>query len=144
MLILTFELYNAFAYTGIFVYPFCFRLTCRYIYGMLLFYAKVLFSIKQKNKSWKNLFYLLLLFGCLRLLQVLFSRKSCHFILVTKFGRLIKSNNKFISRAALLVIIYKSKQCIWTSDFKLSYLAMLGLFIFTQTDICLILFQNIN
>lgn len=129
------ELYNAFAYTGILHILSVSGLHVGIIYGMLVFFLSF---IKDKNKQikigkfvftvgfiWIFTFVTGFSAACVRA-AILFS--------LMNFGKLIKehvTNLNLLAGAALLQLLIDPNN-LFDIGFQLSYLAMLGLFIFTK------------
>ncbi len=127
------DLYNAFAYTGVLHILSVSGLHVGIIYGMLLFFLSF---IKDKNmgiKMGKFIFILIAIWGFAFItgLSVACIRAAILFTLLN-YGRL---NREYISQlnllcgAALLQLII-NPYSLFDIGFQLSYLAMLGLFIF--------------
>lgn len=127
------ELYNAFAYTGILHILSVSGLHVGIIYGMLVF---LLSFIKDKNKKIKVAKFLFILifiwlFAFVTGLSAACVRAAILFSLLN-YGKLNKehvSNLNLLAGAALLQILLDPNN-IFDIGFQLSYLAMLGLFIF--------------
>lgn len=129
------ELYNAFAYTGILHILSVSGLHVGIIYGMLIF---LLSFIKDKNRKIKIgkfifIFSFIWLFTFVTGFSAACVRAAILFSLLN-FGRLSKehvSNLNLLAGAALLQILI-DPATVFDIGFQLSYLAMLGLFIFTK------------
>lgn len=127
------ELYNAFAYTGILHILSVSGLHVGIIYGMLIF---LLSFIKDKNKKIKIIKFIFI-FCCIWLFTfVTGSSTACVraaiLFSLLNFGKLSKehvNNLNLLSGAALLQILIDPNN-VFDIGFQLSYLAMLGLFIF--------------
>ncbi len=129
------ELYNAFAYTGILHILSVSGLHVGIIYGMLLF---LLSFIPDKNRRIKIgkfafIFCFIWLFTFVTGFSAACVRAAILFSLLN-FGQLTKehtNNLNLLAGAALLQLLINPNN-IFDIGFQLSYLAMLGLFIFTQ------------
>ena len=129
------ELYNAFAYTGILHILSVSGLHVGIIYGMLVF---LLSFIKDKNKKIKIvkfvfIFCFIWLFTFVTGFSAACVRAAILFSLLN-FGKLSKenvSNLNLLAGAAILQILIDPNN-VFDIGFQLSYLAMLGLFIFTK------------
>lgn len=127
------ELYNAFAYTGILHILSVSGLHVGIIYSLLIF---MLSFIKDKNKKIKIakfifIFLCIWLFAFITGLSAACVRAAILFSLLN-FGKLNKehvSNLNLLAGAALLQILLDPNN-VFDIGFQLSYLAMLGLFIF--------------
>ncbi len=139
------ELYNAFAYTGIMHILSVSGLHVGIIYAMLLFFLSF---IKDKNKKIKIgkfifIFCFIWLFAFVTGLSSACVRAAILFSLLN-FGKLNKehvSNLNLLAGAALLQILIDPNN-VYDIGFQLSYLAMLGLFIFYKPIHALFFFQN--
>ncbi len=129
------ELYNAFAYTGIMHILSVSGLHVGIIYGMLLFFLSF---IKDKNKKIKIakfafVFLFIWLFAFVTGLSPACVRAAILFSLLN-FGRLTNENTNginLLSGAAIIQLLI-DPNALFDIGFQLSYLAMLGLFIFTN------------
>jgi competence protein ComEC len=139
------ELYNAFAYTGILHILSVSGLHVGIIYGMLVF---LLSFIKDKNKKIKIIKFIFI-FCCIWIFTFVtgFSaacvRAAILFSLLN-FGKLSKehvNNLNLLAGAALLQILIDPNS-VFDIGFQLSYLAMLGLFIFYKPIYALIYHPN--
>lgn len=127
------DLYNAFAYTGILHILSVSGLHVGIIYGMLLFFLSF---IKDKNKKIKIakfifIFCFIWLFAFVTGLSAACVRAAILFSLLN-YGKLNKehvSNLNLLAGSALLQILIDPNN-VFDIGFQLSYLAMLGLFIF--------------
>lgn len=127
------DLYNAFAYTGIMHILSVSGLHVGIIYAMLLFFLSF---IKDKNKKIKIakfifIFCFIWLFAFVTGLSSACVRAAILFSLLN-FGKLNKehvSNLNLLAGAALLQLLIDPNN-VYDIGFQLSYLAMLGLFIF--------------
>lgn len=139
------ELYDAFAFTGIIHILSVSGLHVGIIYGMLLFFLSF---IKDRNKQIKIAkFIFISLFIWMFTFVTGFSaacvRAAILFTLLN-YGKLNKenvSNLNILAGAALLQLLI-DPQNIFDIGFQLSYLAMLGLFIFTKPIYTLFYFPN--
>ena len=127
------ELYNAFAYTGILHILSVSGLHVGIIYGMLLF---LLSFIKDKNKKIKIAKFIFIvsciwLFAFVTGLSAACVRAAILFSLLN-YGKLNKEhvNNLNLLAGAALIQILIDPNNVFDIGFQLSYLAMLGLFIF--------------
>lgn len=129
------ELYNAFAYTGIMHILSVSGLHVGIIYGMLLFFLNFIKDRNQKIKIAKFIFVFLFIWmfafvtgfspACVRA-AILFS--------LLNFGNLMKENYSslnLLAGAAFLQLLINPNS-IFEIGFQLSYLAMLGLILFTK------------
>ncbi len=129
------ELYNAFAYTGILHILSVSGLHVGIIYGMLVF---LLSFIKDKNKKIRIakfifIFCFIWLFTFVTGFSSACVRAAILFSLLN-FGKLKNenvSNLNLLAGAAILQILIDPNN-VFDIGFQLSYLAMLGLFIFTK------------
>lgn len=129
------ELYNAFAYTGILHILSVSGLHVGIIYGMLLFFLSFIPDKNRKIKVGKFIF----IFGFIWVFTFVtgFSaacvRAAILFSLLN-FGRLSKEhvNNLNLLAGAALIQLLMNPNNLFDIGFQLSYLAMLGLFIFTN------------
>mgnify|MGYP000868067824 FL=1 len=129
------ELYNAFAYTGILHILSVSGLHVGIIYGMLLFFLSFIPDRNRKIKISKFIFIFCFIWiftfvtgfssACVRA-AILFS--------LLNFGRLSKENvnNLNLLAGAALIQLLMNPNNLFDIGFQLSYLAMLGLFIFTN------------
>jgi competence protein ComEC len=129
------ELYNAFAYTGIMHILSVSGLHVGIIYGMLLFFLSFIKDSSKKIKIAKFIFVFLFIWmfafvtgfsaACVRA-AILFS--------LLNFGSLMKehySSLNLLAGAAFLQLLINPNS-LFEIGFQLSYLAMLGLIIFTR------------
>ncbi len=129
------ELYNAFAYTGILHILSVSGLHVGIIYGMLVF---LLSFIKDKNKKIKIAKFVFIvgfiwIFTFVTGFSAACVRAAILFSLMN-FGKLSKehvTNLNLLAGAALLQLLIDPNN-LFDIGFQLSYLAMLGLFIFTK------------
>jgi competence protein ComEC len=127
------DLYNAFAYTGILHILSVSGLHVGIIYGMLLFFLSF---IKDKNKKIKIakfvfIFIFIWMFTFVTGFSAACVRAAILFSLLN-FGKLNKehvSNLNLLAGAALIQLLMDPNN-VFDIGFQLSYLAMLGLFIF--------------
>ncbi|MDB5225860.1 MAG: ComEC family competence protein [Bacteroidota bacterium] len=127
------ELYNDFAYTGILHILSVSGLHVGIIYGMLLFFLSFIKDKNRKIKIAKFIFIFLFiwLFAFVTGFSAACVRAAILFSLLN-YGKLSKehvSNLNLLSGAALLQLLIDPNN-LFDIGFQLSYLAMLGLFIF--------------
>lgn len=129
------ELYNAFAYTGILHILSVSGLHVGIIYGMLLFLLSFIPDKNRKIKIGKFIFIFcfIWLFTFVTGFSAACVRAAILFSLLN-FGQLIKehTNNLNLLAGAALLQLFINPNNVFDIGFQLSYLAMLGLFIFTQ------------
>ncbi len=129
------ELYNAFAYTGILHILSVSGLHVGIIYGMLVFFLSF---IKDRNKKIKIakflfIFCFIWLFAFVTGFSAACVRAAFLFSLLN-YGKLSKenvSNLNLLAGAAMLQLLIDPNN-LFDLGFQLSYLAMLGLFIFAK------------
>lgn len=139
------ELYNAFAYTGILHILSVSGLHVGIIYGMLVF---LLSFIKDKNKKIKIAKFVFIvgfiwIFTFVTGFSAACVRAAILFSLMN-FGKLSKehvTNLNLLAGAALLQLLIDPNN-LFDIGFQLSYLAMLGLFIFTKPIYALFYSKN--
>lgn len=129
------ELYNAFAYTGIMHILSVSGLHVGIIYGMLLFFLGLIKDRNKKIKIVKFVFVFLFiwLFAFITGLSPACVRAAILFSLLN-FGSLTNENTNginLLSGAAIIQLLI-DPNALFDIGFQLSYLAMLGLFIFTN------------
>ncbi len=129
------ELYNAFAYTGIMHILSVSGLHVGIIYGMLVFFLSFVKEKSKRIKIAKFVFVLLFiwLFAFITGLSPACVRAAILFSLLN-FGSLMNENTNginLLSGAAVLQLLIDPNN-LFDIGFQLSYLAMLGLFMFTN------------
>ncbi|MCC6570298.1 MAG: ComEC family competence protein [Chitinophagales bacterium] len=139
------ELYNAFAYTGILHILSVSGLHVGIIYAMLLFLLRFIPNKNRRIEIGKFLFITLFIwmFAFITGLSAACVRAAILFSLLN-YGRLNKeyvNQLNILAGAALLQLLLDVNQ-LFDIGFQLSYLAMLGLFIFTKPIYALYYYPN--